>query len=251
MLPRIPFAKDFRAFADAGTQLAALHLGYETVEPYPLEGLDVSGPGGEADYGFFAVGDKKMVFGKPTAEQKAAGLRHDRSVIRYSDRITPRGVPEEAYRYTLGSRSAIEWIIDRYWVRTDKASGIVNDPNNWSREVGDPRYILDLLAGIVTVSLETIKVVDSLPRLMSATTGERHGTARPRSRVRRPLPMEAQAGHETRLGGPCPAPLVGWRGPAVARSCMTSRSFTAGACLIRALSSGQSRWSAVSRGQTG
>ncbi|SOC52616.1 hypothetical protein SAMN05660748_4082, partial [Blastococcus aggregatus] len=165
MLPRIPFAKDFRAFADAGKQLAALHLSYETVEPCPLEGLDVSGPGGEADYEFFAVGDKKMTFGKPTAEQKAAGLRHDRSMIRYNDRITLRGVPEEAYRYTLGSRSAIEWIIDRYWVKTDKASGIVNDPNDWSREVGDPRYILDLLARIVTVSLETVKVVDSLPPL--------------------------------------------------------------------------------------
>ncbi|WP_375539240.1 type ISP restriction/modification enzyme [Blastococcus sp. TML/M2B] len=165
MLPRIPFVMDFRAFVDAGKQLAELHLGYETVEPYPLEGLDVSGPGGEADYAFFAVRDKKMAFGKPTAEQKAAGLRHDRSVIHYNDRITLRGIPEEAYRYMLGSRSAIEWIIDRYWVKTDKASGIVNDPNNWSREVGDPRYIVDLLARVVTVSLETIRVVDSLPPL--------------------------------------------------------------------------------------
>ncbi len=165
MLPRIPFAKDFRAFADAGNQLAALHLRYETVEPYPLDGLDAAGLGGDADYGFFAVRDKKMSFGKPNAEQKAAGLRHDRSVIQYNDRITLRGVPEEAYRYTLGSRSAIEWIIDRYWVKTDKASGIVNDPNDWSREVGDPRYIVDLLARIVTVSLETVRVVDSLPPL--------------------------------------------------------------------------------------
>ncbi|CCG02456.1 DEAD/DEAH box helicase [Blastococcus saxobsidens] len=165
MLPRIPFASDFRAFADAGKRLAEVHLGYETLEPYALEGLDVAGPGGDADFAFFAVRNKKMAFGKPTAEQKAAGLRHDRSVIQYNDRITLRGVPEEAYRYTLGSRSAIEWIIDRYWVRTDKASGIVNDPNDWSREVGDPRYIVDLLARIVTVSLETITVVDSLPPL--------------------------------------------------------------------------------------
>jgi predicted helicase len=65
----------------------------------------------------------------------------------------------------LGSRSAIEWIIDRYWVKTDKASGIANDPNDWSREVGDPRYIVDLLARIVTVSLETIRMVGSLPPL--------------------------------------------------------------------------------------
>jgi predicted helicase len=56
------------------------------------------------------------------------------------------GSPDEAYRYQLGSRSAVEWIIDRYYVKTDTASGIVNDPNDWSRDVGDPRYILDLLA---------------------------------------------------------------------------------------------------------
>lgn len=114
MLPRIPFAANFRAFADAGKRLAELHLGYESVEPYPLEGRDVSGPGGEADYAFFAVRDKKMSFGRPTPEQKAEGARGDKSVIHYNDRITLRGVPAEAYRYKLGSRSAIEWIIDRY-----------------------------------------------------------------------------------------------------------------------------------------
>jgi predicted helicase len=179
MLPRIPFAADFRAFAEAGKKLAEVHLGYETVEPYPLEGLEISGPGGEADYGFFAVRNKKMGFGKPTPEQKADGLRADRSVIHYNERIILRGIPEDAYRYTLGNRSAIEWIIDRYWVKTDKASGIVNDPNDWSREVGDPRYILDLLARIVTVSLETIRVVDSLPPLrVHHDSGERHGTQR-------------------------------------------------------------------------
>ena len=65
----------------------------------------------------------------------------------------------------LGSRSAVEWILDRYQVKTDKASGIVNDPNDWSREVEDPRYIIDLLARIVTVSLETMAIVDALPAL--------------------------------------------------------------------------------------
>ncbi len=65
----------------------------------------------------------------------------------------------------LGSRSAIEWIIDRYQVKTDKASGIVNDPNDWSTEVGNPRYIVDLLKRIVTVSVETMAIVDSLPEL--------------------------------------------------------------------------------------
>ena len=83
----------------------------------------------------------------------------ERSIIVYNDAITLTGVPEEAYRYQLGSRSALEWILDRYQVKTDKASGIVNDPNHWSREVGDPRYILDLLSRIVTVSLETMTAV--------------------------------------------------------------------------------------------
>ncbi len=91
--------------------------------------------------------------------------RGERSAITYNERITVSGIPGDAYRYMLGSRSAIEWIIDRYQVKTDKPSGIVNDPNDWSREVGDPRYILDLLARIVTVSVETMKIVDALPSL--------------------------------------------------------------------------------------
>ncbi len=89
----------------------------------------------------------------------------DRSTIVYNSRITLSGIPDQAYRYMLGSRSAIEWIIDRYQVKNDKASGIVNDPNDWSRGVSNPRYIVDLLARIVTVSLETMKVVDALPVL--------------------------------------------------------------------------------------
>ena len=152
-------------YVEAGRRLSELHLGYEQVKPYPLDGLDVDGPAGEAAYDFFAVGNTKMTFGKAPAEQKAAGERYDKSVIRYNDRITLHGIPLAAYRYMLGSRSAIEWIIDRYYIKTDKASGIVNDPNDWSREVGDPRYILDLLARIVTVSLETMKIVDGLPAL--------------------------------------------------------------------------------------
>lgn len=165
MLPRIPCVTDFSGYNRAGRSLANLHLGYESATPYPLEGLDVSGLTGEAAYDYFSVGSKKMSFGKTSAEQKNAGERYDRSVIHFNDRITLSGIPEEAYRYMLGSRSAIEWIIDRYYVKTDKASGIVNDPNDWSREVGDPRYVLDLLARIVTVSLETMKIVDSLPPL--------------------------------------------------------------------------------------
>jgi predicted helicase len=86
----------------------------------------------------------------------------DRSTIIYNTRVTLSNIPEEAYRYQLGARSAIEWLIDRYQVKTDTASGIVNDPNDWSE---DPRYIIDLLRRIVTVSLETMKIVDALPAL--------------------------------------------------------------------------------------
>lgn len=86
--------------------------------------------------------------------------------------ITLTGIPEEAYRYQLGSRSAIEWILDHYQIKTDKPSGIVNDPNDWYREVGDPRYIIDLLARIVAVSLETMRIVDALPSLDPIPTSE-------------------------------------------------------------------------------
>jgi predicted helicase len=178
-LPRIPLvrsADDARAFAEAGRHLSDLHVGYESVHPYPLEGLhSQNAPTGEAAYDFYAVGDKKMRFGKPTAGQEAAGEKVDRSVLHYNDRITVSGIPGEAYRYQLGARSAIEWIIDRYYVRTDKASGIMNDPNDWSREVGDPRYILDLLARVVTVSVETMRIVDALPPLKVRDNQEPEG----------------------------------------------------------------------------
>ena len=179
MLPRIPLvesAEAARTFADAGRALSELHVGYESADPYPLEGLHPDGaPAGEAAYDFYAVSHKKMRFGKQGPEQKAAGEKVDRSVIHYNDRIAVSGIPDEAYRYQLGSRSAIEWIIDRYHVRTDKASGIVNDPNDWSREVGDPRYILDLLARVVTVSVETMRIVDALPTLKVRDNQEPEG----------------------------------------------------------------------------
>jgi predicted helicase len=159
MLPRIPkvtSTEDFRAFAAAGRELATLHIDYESVTPHPLQitgepGTDVVGQG---LYDWYRV--DKMRFG-------GAGKGKDRSTVVYNSRITVAGIPEEAHEYLLGSRSAIEWILERYQVKTDKASGIVNDPNDWSREVGNPRYILDLLARIVTVSVETVRIVKALP----------------------------------------------------------------------------------------
>ncbi|WP_284304484.1 type ISP restriction/modification enzyme [Mobilicoccus caccae] len=161
MLPRIPLVIDPWPYVKAGRELAKLHLDYETVEPYPLEGLDVQ-PSGAVAWEFYRV--EKMAFAKQR-DPETKKLVADKSTIKYNGRITVSGIPEDAYRYMLGSRSAVEWIMDRYQVKTDKASGIVNDPNDWSREVGDPRYILDLLARIVTVSVETMKIVDALPLL--------------------------------------------------------------------------------------
>ncbi|NEA55583.1 DEAD/DEAH box helicase [Streptomyces sp. SID13666] len=154
-LPRIPKVQDFYSFAAAGRALSELHLGYEQAEPYAgiveqVSGATSATPPSE----LFRVG-KKMKFLRVKSQV-------DRTAIVYNPRVTLTNIPEEAYRYQLGARSAIEWIIDRYWVKTDKDSGIVNDPNDWSEE---PRYVVDLLKRIVTVSLETMKIVDALPPL--------------------------------------------------------------------------------------
>ncbi|WP_245862616.1 DEAD/DEAH box helicase [Phycicoccus duodecadis] len=162
MLPRIPLVEGAAPFVDAGRRLSELHLGYESVTPYPLDGPDVDAPDDDTAYDVFRV--EKMAFAKKR-DPETKKLVADRSTLIYNDRITLSGIPQDAYRYMLGSRSAVEWIIDRYRIKTDKASGIVNDPNDWSREVGDPRYIIDLLARIVTVSLETMQIVDALPPL--------------------------------------------------------------------------------------
>lgn len=153
-LPRIPKVLDFRGFADAGRRLSDLHLGYEAASPYAGIVEDVKGATSATPAAELCRVTKMKI-------PKVKG-QPDRSTIIYNTRVTLSNIPEEAYRYQLGARSAIEWIIDRYQVKTDTASGIVNDPNDWS---DDSRYIIDLLRRIVTVSLETIKVVDALPAL--------------------------------------------------------------------------------------
>ncbi|KWT61118.1 damage-inducible protein [Streptomyces albus subsp. albus] len=153
-LPRIPKVRDFHGFAEAGRQLTDLHLGYEQAEPYKGVVETVTGDASATPAAeLYRVTKMKI--------PKVKG-QTDRSTIIYNNRVTLTNIPEEAYRYQLGARSAIEWIIDRYQVKVDKASEIVNDPNDWS---DDPRCIIDLLKRIVTVSLETMKIVDSLPAL--------------------------------------------------------------------------------------
>lgn len=150
MLPRIPLvdsAADFKAFTAAGQKLADLHLNYEKRTP-PAD-IIVEGDNGHN----YKVA--KMKF-----KDKA-----DKSEIIYNNQITIKNIPAEAYDYVVNGRSAIEWIMERYQVKTDKASQITNDPNDWAEEHNDPRYILDLLLSIITVSVETVKIVNSLPKL--------------------------------------------------------------------------------------
>ncbi|WP_233265485.1 DEAD/DEAH box helicase [Leifsonia sp. AG29] len=149
MLPRIPKVDAFREFVTAGRRLSELHLGYENAERFPL--IETSKP--EA-----SLRVTKMRYAKN-------GKQVDRTAIVYNDDIVLSGIPEEAHEYLLGPRSALDWIIERYQVKTDKASGIVNDPNEWGDEHGNPRYILDLIMRVTTVSVATVKIVRGLPLL--------------------------------------------------------------------------------------
>ncbi|WP_228019164.1 DEAD/DEAH box helicase [Brachybacterium epidermidis] len=159
MLPRIPNVptETFEAFTAAGHALFHLHADYEEAEPYPLEVVGGERPPLDGEEDYYRV--QKMRF---PSGQKAADAPGSLIV---NGNITVTGIPEAAYRYQLGSRSAIEWLIRQYQVTTDKASGIVNDPNQWGIEHGNPRYILDLLQKVVTVSVRTVEITESLPGL--------------------------------------------------------------------------------------
>ncbi len=152
-LPRIPFAgaragtspaptEVFRAFADTGARLAELHVHYEQQPEYPLTRSEQAGVA-------LNWRVERMRFGK------------DKRSLVYNDFLTLSDIPPEAFDYRLGNRSALEWIVDQYQVTTDKRSGIINDPNR----PADPQYILRLVGQVVTVSLETVKLVHTLPAL--------------------------------------------------------------------------------------
>lgn len=155
---RIPMAaslEDFRAFAAAGRELADLHVNYETVETYALD--EIHAPNWNADAPEAYRVEKMRYAGKRP--------NLDMSTIIYNAGITLAGIPTAAHDYKLGTRSALDWLLDRYKVTTHKKSGIVNDPNDWADEVGEPRYILDLIKRVTTVSLRTVEIVRSLPEL--------------------------------------------------------------------------------------
>ncbi|EAZ97691.1 helicase domain protein [Marinobacter sp. ELB17] len=164
-LPRIPRMKtyaDFSAFSQAGRNLAELHLNYETVELNAqatlngsLKGLKITGQGvkGGEDADFSVT---KMKFAK----------KGDKSRVIYNGKITIENIPEEAYDYVVNGKPALEWVMERQAVTTDKNSGITNDANDWATEtMGNPRYPLELFLRVITVSLKTQEIVRNLPKL--------------------------------------------------------------------------------------
>ena len=188
-LPRIPIVdnvQDFMAFYKAGKELADMHLNYE-------QGINSQITGQDGDYLFYAdmpmfaylqckvkvIGDidiwqnewtdetyqyfavDKIKFAK--VRDKNGKLVADKTRIIYNSHITIENIPLKAYEYIVNGKSAIEWIMERYAVTIDKASQIKNDPNDWSREHKQPRYILDLLLSIITLSCKTMDIVKTLP----------------------------------------------------------------------------------------
>ncbi len=141
-LPRIPLAIDFWQFSKTGKELAELHIGYENQSEHKLDFV-------EAEDKPLNWRVEKMKFSK------------DKTAIIYNDFLTLKGIPPETFDYRLGTRSALEWIVDQYRIKTDKRSGIVNDPNRSD----DPQYIVRLIGKIITVSLKTVNLVKSLPEL--------------------------------------------------------------------------------------
>jgi predicted helicase len=153
MLPRIPIVKDFWGYSKTGRDLAEYHLNYETVEPYNLKEEIGEGAPKKAKE-LYRVNETGMKFPKVKKEE-------DRTTIIFNPHVTLKGIPLEAYDYVVNGKSAIEWVMERYAVTTDKDSGIKNDPNEWS---DDPRYIVDLVKRVVRVSIETNRLVGELPK---------------------------------------------------------------------------------------
>lgn len=167
MLPRLPLVEkteDFWAFSKAGRDLAELHLNYEQVPPSKEVVIDWHNmlPGladNDTPEKLYRV--EQMRF----ARSANGGKEKDKSVIEYNPFITLRHIPLRAYDYVVNGKSAIEWVMERYCDKVDKKSGIRNDANQWGIEHGNPRYPLDLLQSVITLSLRTLDIVDSLPKI--------------------------------------------------------------------------------------
>lgn len=152
-LARIPVVAEKEKYVEIGKKLMDLHINYEEVPVY--EGVQIV----TRENPSYVV--KKMKFGKKR-DAESGKLEKDKSTIIFNSDITIKDIPEKAYEYIVNGRSAIEWIMDQYQVKTDKKSGITDDPNDFS---DDPKYIFNLLLRIINVSLQTVDLVNSLPKL--------------------------------------------------------------------------------------
>jgi predicted helicase len=141
-LPRIPFVSDFWAFANAGKRLAEIHVNYEQQPEYPLRWIE----------------NRNLPLDWRVQKMK---LSKDKTQLVYNDFLTLNSIPPKTFDYRIGNRSALDWVINQYQVKTDKRSGITNDPNR----LDDEQYIVRLIGQVITVSLETVKIVNSLPSL--------------------------------------------------------------------------------------
>ena len=145
-LPRIPFSSHFKEFEKAGRELAAFHVGYEKAPKY--EGIvPEKGPEGEIS---------KMRLDK------------DKGVLTVNRYLSFKNIPREAFEYKVNGRSPLEWVVDQYKVKTDKDSGIVSNPND--SPISDIYYVADLIPRLVTVSVRTQEIVESLPQIDRLTS---------------------------------------------------------------------------------
>ena len=159
MLPHIPRAAGFHTYTSVGRELADLHVNYEQVEPYPSVQEEASLHAPEDAWQRYQIGTRKMRFPKLGRKEK------DYTRLEYNEYVTLVGIPEQSQHYTISGRSPLDWVIDRYYVKTDKASGIVNDPNDFLREQGRPDAVVDLIKRLVTVSMRTQELLSTLPPL--------------------------------------------------------------------------------------
>lgn len=156
-IPRVATYEQFLAFAKAGRELGKLHVDFEEVTPYAGVTLEYA-KSGQPSYRV-----KQMKWRKITG--KTGNAAKDKTTLIYNEWITVKNIPLEAQEYTVNRKSALDWVVERACVSIDKASGIVNDFNDYAAEMRNERYPLDLFLKIITVSLETMKIVEALPKL--------------------------------------------------------------------------------------
>ena len=156
-IPRVATYEQFMAFVEAGQELARLHVHFEDVAPYAGVKIEYTKVGQPS----YRV--TQMKWGK--IKGKTGNAAKDKTTLIYNDWITVKNIPLEAQEYVVNKKSALDWVVERACVSIDKASGIVNDFNDYAAEMGSERYPLDLFLKVITVSLETMKIVKALPKI--------------------------------------------------------------------------------------